>query len=254
MLNRPDGRKADGLRPMHAKVGVIKRADGSALFQIGDTIAIAAVYGPRELHPRFLQNPEKCVLRCYYDLASFSVSERKKPGPSRRSVEISLVSQKSLSSVIDLKMFPNAVIDVFIQIVQANAGTRCAGITAAAMALAHAGIPMREMVAAVSVGKIGKHVVLDLTKEEEDYDGEGGATDIPVAIASLSKGITLLQLDGEINKKELMEALQLAAKGCQDIFQLQEKVLKQAYKGTSDRVDSPLLSPNPVQPRGGQDE
>jgi len=41
MTNRPDGRKADELRKMHAKVGVIKRADGSALFQIGDTIAIA---------------------------------------------------------------------------------------------------------------------------------------------------------------------------------------------------------------------
>lgn len=227
MTNRADGRKADGLREMKAKVDVIKRADGSALFQIGDTIAIAAVYGPRELHPRFLQNPEKAVLRCYYDMMSFSVSERKKPGPSRRSVEISLVTQKALSSVIDLKMFPNAVIDVFIQIIQANAGTRCAGITAAAMALAHAGVPMREMVAAVSVGKIGNHVVLDLTKEEEDY--EEGATDIPVAMTSHSKGITLLQLDGEITKKEMMEALKLAGKGCQEIFKLQERVLKQAY-------------------------
>lgn len=227
MTTRPDGRKVDVLREMKAKLGVIKRADGSALFQIGDTIAIAAVYGPRELHPRFLQNPEKAVLRCYYDMMSFSVSERKKPGPSRRSVEISLVTQKALSSVIDLKMFPNAVIDVFIQIIQANSGTRCAGITAAAMALAHAGVPMREMVAAVSVGKIGNHVVLDLTKEEEDY--EEGATDIPVAMTSHSKEITLLQLDGKITKKEMMEALKLAGKGCQEIFKLQERVLKQAY-------------------------
>src|SRR3989338_8865078 len=198
-INRPDGRKADELRKMHAKVGVIKRADGSALFQIGDTIAIAAVYGPRELHPRFLQNPEKAVLRCHYDMASFSVTERKKPGPSRRSVEISLVTQKALGSVVDLKLFPNTVIDVFIQIIQANAGTRCAGITAAAMALAHAGVPMREMVAAVSVGKVGDKIVLDLTKEEEDE--ETGATDIPVAMTSYNKGITLLQLDGEVNKK-----------------------------------------------------
>lgn len=228
--NRPDGRKIDALRPMHAKVGVVKRADGSAMFQIGDTIAIAAVYGPRELHPRFLQNPEKAVLRCYYDMVSFSVTERKKPGPSRRSVEISLVTQKSLSSVVDLKLFPNAVIDVFIQIIQANAGTRCAGITAAAMALAHAGVPMREMVAAVSVGKVGHQIVLDLTKEEEDY--EDGATDIPVAMTSRSKGITLLQLDGEITKKEMLEALKLAGKGCQEIFKLQEKVLKQAYAVT----------------------
>ena len=229
MATRIDGRKQDELRKMHAKVGVVKRADGSALFQIGDTIAVAAVYGPRELHPRFLQNPEKCLLRCHYDMLSFSVTERKKPGPSRRGTEISMVTEKALSSVIDLKLFPNTVIDVFIQIIQANAGTRCAGITAAAMALAYAGIPMREMVAAVSVGKIGNQVVLDLTKEEEDW--EDGATDIPVAITSLSRGITLLQLDGEINRKELIEAVKLAGKGCGEIFALQEKVLKAAYLG-----------------------
>jgi len=248
-MNRPDGRKYDELRKMNAKVGVIKRADGSALFQIGDTIAIAAVYGPRELHPRFLQNPEKCLLRCHYDMASFSVTERKKPGPSRRGTEISMVTEKALSGVIDLRLFPNAVIDVFIQIIQANAGTRCAGITAAAMALAHAGVPMKEMVAAVSVGKIGNQIVLDLTKEEEDW--EDGATDIPVAMSSYKRGITLLQLDGEITKKELMDAIKLAGKGCNEIFKLQEKVLKGAYadKGTSDRGDSPLLSPNLVQPR-----
>ena len=247
-INRPDGRKIDEMRKMTAKVGIIKRADGSALFQIGDTIAIAAVYGPRELHPRFLQNPEKALLRCHYDMASFSVSERKKPGPSRRGTEISMVTEKSLSGVIDLKLYPNTVIDVFIQIIQANAGTRCAGITAAALALAHAGVPMREMVAAVSVGKIGNQVVLDLTKEEEDW--EDGATDIPVAMTSCTKGITLLQLDGEITKKEFMEALKLAGKGCNDIFKLQEKVLKAAYTG--DKGAGNKYEPSAT--RGGKDE
>ena len=224
---RSDGRKFDEVRKIRAEIGVIKSADGSALFQIGDTIAIAAVRGPRELHPRFLQNPEKGLLRCFYDMSSFSVPERKKPGPSRRSVEISLVTEKSLSGVIDLSLYPNTVIDVFIQIIQANAGTRCAGITAAAIALAHAGISMREMVAAISVGKVGDKVVIDLDKEEEDY--EDGATDISVAITSFNKNITLLQLDGEIKKKELMEALKLAKKGCEPIFELQKKVLKEAY-------------------------
>jgi len=224
---RFDGRKPDEPREMRAEVGVIKRADGSALFQIGDTIAIASVHGPRELHPKFLQNPEKGLLRCHYDMSSFSVPERKRPGPSRRSVEISMVTQKSLNAVVDLNLYPNVVIDVFIQIIQANAGTRCAGITAAALALAHAGISMKEMVAAVSVGKVGDKIVIDLDKEEEDY--EDGATDIPVAMTSFSKEITLLQLDGEITKKELMEALRLAEKGCEKIFALQKEVLKSSY-------------------------
>ena len=225
---RDDGRKFDELRKIKAKVGVVKRADGSAMFQMGDTIAIASVYGPRELHPRFLQNPERGVLRCNYDMASFSVTERKKPGPTRRSTEISLVTEKALASVIDLDLFPNTVIDVFIEIIQANAGTRCAGISAAAMALAHAGIPMRDMVAAVSVGKVGDKIVLDLDKEEEDF--EEGATDIPVAMTARKREITLLQLDGEVTKDELMEAIKMARKGCEEIYKIQVKTLKEIYK------------------------
>jgi len=229
---REDGRKFDELREISAKVGVIKRADGSAMFQIGDTIAIAAAYGPRELHPKFLQNPERAVLRCNYDMASFSVTERKKPGPSRRSVEISLVTEKALASVIDLELFPNTVIDVFIQIIQANAGTRCAGISAAAMALAHAGIPMRDMVAAVSVGKVGDKIVIDLDKHEEDF--EEGATDIPVALTARNKEITLLQLDGEVTKDELMQAIKLARKGCEEIHNVQTQALKEVYREDKD--------------------
>src|SRR3989338_6845491 len=229
---REDGRKFDELREISAKVGVIKRADGSAMFQIGDTIAIAAAYGPRELHPKFLQNPERAVLRCNYDMASFYVTERKKPGPSRRSVEISLVTEKALASVIDLELFPNTVIDVFIQIIQANAGTRCAGISAAAMALAHAWIPMRDMVAAVSVCKVGYKIVIDLDKHEEDF--EEGATDIPVALTARNKEITLLQLDGEVTKDELMQAIKLARKGCEEIHKVHVEALKEVYREDKD--------------------
>lgn len=226
---RVDGRKFDELRPMKAQIGVVKSADGSAMFQIGDTIAIAAVRGPRELHPKFLQNPQKGVLRCYYDMISFSVPERKKPGPSRRGIEISLVTEKALASVLDLSQCPGAVVDVFIDIIQANSGTRCAGITAASMALAHAGLTMKDLVSAVSVGKVGDKIVLDLNKEEEDY--EEGATDIPVAMLARTNEISLLQLDGSMDKKEFEEALEMAKKGCQEIYELQKRTLKDAFKG-----------------------
>ncbi len=225
---RSDGRKFDEIRKIEAKVGVVKRADGSAMFKMGDTIAIAAVYGPRELHPRFLQNPKKGVLRCYYDLMSFSVTERKRPGPSRRSVEISLVTKNALLPALNLDDFPGTVTDVFIQIVQADAGTRCAGICAASMALADAGLPMKDLVSAISVGKVGDKVLVDLDKEEEDH--EDGSTDIPVAMMPRKEEITLLQLDGEIKKEELKEALELARKACLEIHNVQVKALKDVYK------------------------
>ena len=104
---REDGRKFDETREMRAEVGVIKNADGSALFAFGDTIAIAAVYGPKTFHPQHLQDPEKGVLRCNYDMLSFSVTERKRPGPSRRGSEISKVSEWALSPVLQLENFPN---------------------------------------------------------------------------------------------------------------------------------------------------
>src|SRR3989304_4009045 len=109
---RKDGRKFDALRPIEAKVGIIKNADGSAYFKIGKTAAYAAVYGPRELFPKFLQNPERGLLRCNYNMMPFSGSgERVKPGPSRRSREISLVTANALLPVLNLSPYPNTVVD-----------------------------------------------------------------------------------------------------------------------------------------------
>ena len=137
---RLDKRKFDETRPIEAKVGVIKRADGSAMFKIGNTMAYAAVYGPRNLHPRFLQNPETGVLRVNYNMLPFSgCGSRIRPGGGRRSKEISLVTKNALLPILDLSEYPNAVVDVFIELPQTDAGTRCAGICAAAMALADAG-------------------------------------------------------------------------------------------------------------------
>jgi len=227
MFKRPDGRNFDELRPIQAEVGIIKNATGSASFAFGNSKAIAAVYGPRQLYPQHLQDPEKCLLRCYYDLASFSVLERKKPGPSRRSTEISLVMTKALEPALILEKFPNTVIDVYVLIVQADASTRCAAINAASMALAHAGILMHDLVGAVSVGKVGGNLIVDLTKAEEDFQDEHGkTTDIPIAMLARSNRISLIQLDGSISKEELNKAVKLAKKVMPQIIKAQRDALK----------------------------
>ena len=223
---RPDGRKFDEMREIEAKVGVVKNADGSAFFRFGDTIAIAAVYGPKQLHPQHLQNPEKGILRVNYDMLSFSVPERKRPGPSRRSQEISKVTEWALSPIVDLDASPSTVVDVHISILQANASTRCAGINAAALALAHAGVPMKELVSSVSIGKVDDKIVTDLIKEEEDYKDGEGSTDMPFAFTK-SGGISLFQLDGKIQPKRLKEAIEAGKKACEKIYELQKKILKE---------------------------
>src|SRR3989344_7096158 len=95
-FERPDGRRIDEMRPITAKVGVIPNADGSAMFAFGETIAYAAVYGPRKMHPQHAQNPTKGVLRCEYNMISFSVNERIRPGMNRRSTEISKITEWAL--------------------------------------------------------------------------------------------------------------------------------------------------------------
>ena len=228
-MNRPDKRKVDETRPIEAKVGVIPRADGSAMFKIGHTVAYAAVYGPRSLHPRFLQNPAKGVLRCNYNMMPFSgCGDRIRPGTSRRSKEISMVTKNALSEVVDLDEFPNAVVDIFIELPQTDAGTRCAGICAASMALADAGIIMKEMVSSIAVGLVNGKPVVDLSKEEEDLEG---AVDVPIAVLPRSGKIVLLQLDGEINKEDLRKAIEMGAESCKKINEIQKKTLKDKYKG-----------------------
>lgn len=222
---RLDGRAPDELRSLKIEVGMLKRADGSAYVELGDNKVLAAVYGPREMHPRHHQRPDTAVLRCRYNMAPFSVDERKRPGPDRRSVEISKVTREALEPVLFLELYPRSVIDVFVEILQADSGTRTTGITAAAVALADAGVPMRDLISAVSVGKIEDTIVLDLTKEEDEW----GTTDMPMAMIPRKKLITLLQMDGHFSQEEFRQALDLAFRGCEQIYEAQRQALKEKY-------------------------
>ncbi len=227
-FKRNSGRKPEEMRtPIKAEVGIIPNADGSAMFQVGKTIAYASVFGPKKMHPQHLQNPAKGTLRCTYNMLSFSVNDRIRPGPSRRSTEISKITEWALEPVLMIDNYPNMVIDVHINIIQADAGTRCAGINAAAMALAHAGIPMKSIVSSVAAGKLDKTLVLDLDKyEDSEYDEGEGSTDIPMTFTPDGR-LTHIQVDGKITGKQLKEAVELARKAAKEIYEVQKKALKE---------------------------
>lgn len=222
---RADGRDFNELRPLKIEAGVLEKADGSAYLEIGGNKILAAVYGPRELHIRRIMRPDMAVIRCRYNMAPFSVGERKRPGPDRRSVEISKITADALRPSIFLEKFPRSTIDVFIEVLEAEGGTRCAGITAASVALADAGIPMKDLVVSCAAGKAGGNVIVDLS-EEEDKEGEA---DLPVAIMPRSGDITLLQMDGHLTPEEFENALDLAIEGCQKINAVQKEAIKKRY-------------------------
>jgi exosome complex component RRP41 len=224
-MEREDKRKPDELRPLVIKAGVLPRANGSALVCLGKTMVVAAVYGPRSLFPKHRQVPNKALLQTTYNMVPFSTTERVRPGPSRRSREICKVTREALEPAIFLEEFPKAVIDVYIDVLQADSGTRTAGINAASVALADAGIPMRDLVASVAAGKIDNHFVLDLGGKEEEVS----KCDMPIAYIPRSKEITLLQMDGSLSEKDVKEVMKLAIKGCEYIYKKQKEALRERW-------------------------
>jgi len=237
-LITPDGRRLDGRRPdeirdIKMKVGILENADGSAYVEQGNTKIYAAVYGPREVHPRHLALPNKAIIRCRYHMAPFSVEERKSPAPSRREIELSKVIREALAPAILLEQFPFATIDVFIEVINADGSTRCASIIAASLALASAGIPMKDLVAACSVGKVNGILVLDVTDIEDKY----GEVDLPFAMMPNRDEITLFQLDGVLSMEEVEKAISMATKACKEIYEKQKSALKARYLETRKAVE-----------------
>ena len=222
---RADGRAYDELRPIKIKAGVLKRADGSAYVEVGGNKILASVYGPRETYIRRLLKPNTGVIKVRYKMAPFSVDDRKRPGPDRRSNEISKIAADALRPALMLESFPRSMVDISIEIIEAEGGTRCAGITAAAVALADAGIPMRDIPVGCAAGKMNGDIVLDLS-EKEDKEGQA---DVPIVILPRTGEITLLQADGKLTEEEFEEALDLAMEGCMRISKIQEEALKERY-------------------------
>jgi exosome complex component RRP41 len=218
-------RKLDEFRPMSIEVGMLRKAEGSASFKFGNTYAIAGVFGPRELHPKWMQDPTRAVLRCKYFMAPFSTVERIRPGISRRGTEISKVITEALSQVVFDEDFPKTGIDVFIEILQADASTRCAGLNAASMALADAGIPMSELVSSCSVGKVDGKLILDVGGLEDNF----GDVDMAVATMGGSDKFVLLQVDGIITPEEFAKLLEMGTEGCARVFEEQKKALRKRY-------------------------
>jgi exosome complex component RRP41 len=222
---RIDGRKFDETRPISAAVGVLKKADGSAMFRLGDTVALAGVFGPRKVFPKHQEEAERAIIRTKYNMSAFATVERSRPGTSRRSTEISFVTRQALTPILFLDEYPRTAIDVHIEVLQADASTRCVGINAACLALADAGIPMRDLIASCSAGRVNGQVVLDIAGKE-DTEGE---VDLPIAYYPKKKQITLLQMDGIVNKQEVKDIISLAIKGAEKIHEVQKQALKNKY-------------------------
>jgi len=199
-------------------MGVLKRSDGSAYYVQGNTRVLVAVYGPREVELRGKAKHDRAIINCEYSMATFSTGERKKKNKrDRRSIEISLIIKQVFEAVIMTELAPRSQIDIYIQVLQADGGTRCAAINAATLALIDAGIPMRDFVVACSAGCFEGVPLLDLNYIE---DSSTVSPDMPVAILPKSNKITMLQMDSKLPLETFEKVLKCAVEGCHKIHEI----------------------------------
>lgn len=225
---RLDGRELDEMRPLTIKARVLNNADGSALVIWGNNKILAGVFGPRECIPRHDQSPYRARVRCRYNMAPFcSLEEHGRSGPSRRSQELSKVISEAMENVVIAESYPKTAIDVYIDVLQSDGGTRCAALTAAAVAIADAGIPLKDMVSAVAVGKVEDKLVLDLSKEEDNY----GQSDNPIAFSSRNGDVLLYQMDGLLTRDEIKQSLEMARDASKKVHEEQRRALMEVYGG-----------------------
>ena len=236
---RPDKRSRNELRPIRITHNYIKHASGSVLFEMGDTKVICTAT-LEETVPHFLRGKGKGWVTAEYGMLPGSTSERIPRESVRgrvggRTHEIQRLIGRSLRAVVDLKSLGERSIWIDCDVIQADGGTRTASISGAFIALADAicaaqkrGVfiknPLRDYLAAVSVGKVNGSLVLDLNYAEDS------TADVDMNVVMTGQG-GLVEVQGTAEQNpftqaELRRLLALAAKGIKEIIRRQQKVLK----------------------------
>eukprot|EP01116_Phalansterium_solitarium_P001332 TRINITY_DN11122_c0_g1_i1.p1 TRINITY_DN11122_c0_g1~~TRINITY_DN11122_c0_g1_i1.p1 ORF type:complete len:260 (+),score=55.50 TRINITY_DN11122_c0_g1_i1:107-886(+) len=226
---RIDGRRAEELRKVTCRMGVIAQADGSAYLQQGNTKLVATVYGPCQVSERHQALHDRAVIKCEFSSAPFSTGERKrKSKQDRRAAEMALLLRETFESVILTTLYPRSQIEISVSVLQADGATRSAALNAAALALVEAGVAMRQLPAACAVGRLDGTLVLDPNQLEEQH----GAAALHLAVLPGSRAadtgsaaadevaITTVQLEARLSLDQCQAALELATAGARALHRL----------------------------------
>lgn len=235
---RADGRKPKQLRPLTITPAYLKTADGSVLIEVGDTRVICTAK-LEERVPQFLRNSGKGWITAEYGMLPGSSQARIGREASRgkvggRTHEIQRLIGRSLRAIADLKSFGEKTVWVDCDVIQADGGTRTASITGAYVALREAaarwldkGIivkdPVKDSIAAVSVGIIDGKVLLDLTYEEDSR------ADVDMNFVMTGTG-RFVEVQGTAESKpftgkQLERMTELAQEGIRELLKAQKQVI-----------------------------
>mmetsp|Transcript_4632 Transcript_4632/g.7862 ORF Transcript_4632/g.7862 Transcript_4632/m.7862 type:complete len:248 (-) Transcript_4632:222-965(-) len=208
---RVDGRRPAELRQLRCKMTPVPAGDGSAFLEMGNTKVLAVVYGPHEPTQRSARDPDRAVITCEYQMASFATGERRKRGKGdRQSVELASLLRQTLESVILTELYPQTQIHCFVQVLQSDGGARAACFNATVLALADAGVAMRDLLATCSAGYLEGTPLLDLNYLEEG----GGGPDMCVGYHPTTDKVALMQMDNKLTVESLEQVIELSTHGC----------------------------------------
>eukprot|EP00741_Cyanophora_paradoxa_P009020 tig00001428_g8733.t1 len=205
---RRDGRSWDDARPIFLKTGVVSQASGSAYVEMNKTKVICAVYGPRQSDK--MQYSDTGKLNCDFKFAAFATPVRKRGLQTQEEKEASSVIQQALGAAVQVAKFPKSVLDVFLFVVESDGGALAAGVTAAALAVADAGVEMYDLVAGASAAAVGGKLLLDPTAAEER--AQSGSV-LLATMPSLRQVTHVLQL-GQLSQRAAVEAMELCEDAC----------------------------------------
>jgi ribonuclease PH len=235
---RTDGRSPDRLRKVRIARNYLKHAEGSVLIELGDTRVVCSV-SVEEKVPAFLRNTGKGWITAEYAMIPRATETRNTREfivrANGRNFEIQRLIGRSLRSVSDLNAFGERTMWVDCDVIQADGGTRTAAITGGYVALVDAfhtmkergmieEIPLRDSVAAVSVGRIGGEFILDMNYEE-DVSAE---VDVNFVVTG---GWNFVEIQGtaeesSFTKQEMDEMTKLALKGVRELARIQRRALR----------------------------
>jgi len=235
---RSDGRKPTQMRPLKITPSYIKTADGSVLIEMGDTKVICTAK-LEERVPQFLRNSGKGWITAEYGMLPGSSQTRIGRESARgrvggRTHEIQRLIGRSLRAIADLKSLGERTIWIDCDVIQADGGTRTASITGAYVALAeatrswlHRGVigadPIKDSVAAVSIGVVDGKIHLDLCYEEDSR------ADVDMNFVMTGSG-KFIEVQGTaetspFTKKQMERMAELAQQGIKELIKAQKKLI-----------------------------
>jgi len=183
-----------------------------------------------EARQRNQTHHDRATLTCVLSTAAFATPSRTFRKTDKQSQERSMWIQQTFESAIQLEQYPRSQIRLFVQILQSEGGGVAAAINAATLALADAGIPMRDLTVACTAGMLGRKAALDLSREEE----QAGGAHILMAALTGAKKVALLEVESKVPEGQFAQLYEMALAGCAAIAeQMRTCLLEHATQGFS---------------------